>query len=149
MQKKSLTRIIALTFTFSTFVAAPAFAVVHCVKLAGLSGCSATFANNMSPDWAASCSDDVKIEGVSACSEMGRNIGETSNSITYAGDLFSNAQCWCKLTKPATSAWVFVRGFDDAMTCYESCNSACSDRNYLQEMAGGMEGSVSNEVTLK
>jgi hypothetical protein len=50
--------------------------------------------------------------------------------------------CWCKMTHPFSSRWVFFNAFASASSCVSNCARDCSNFVRFTAMRGGVFGSV-------
>ena len=78
------------------------------------------------------------IRGISACTnESGtKNIADTSKNFTLNEQ--SGEQCWCKMTGPEESAWVYTKGDGRAGGCARSCALECVSALRTEPMRGAM-----------
>ena len=90
------------------------------------------------------------IRGISAC--LSSNYGKSRGG--YVADLHDNNElviggekngehCWCKMTHPAASLWVFYGTYSSASDCAINCARDCGNsvRN-RSDMRSGLFGSV-------
>ena len=98
------------------------------------------------------------IRGISAClsSSHGKSRGgyvagltdtnpDTNETATVVGGETNGLYCWCKMTHPAASLWVFRNSYSSASDCANGCASDCG--NYARTFSGlraGLFGSVRN-----
>ena len=67
------------------------------------------------------------ISGIASCNEI---IGNDSSRV-YSGnqnDIKQGTQgryCWCRMTNPVRSAWIYNSARDSTDTCVERCASSC------------------------
>jgi hypothetical protein len=63
-----------------------------------------------------------RFSGISYCSDTsnGKSIGQKGDPGNYNG-----RSCWCMLTNPAVSAWVFRYNHNDEADCLNSCTNYC------------------------
>ena len=92
------------------------------------------------------------INGVAACLTSnydqvrgGAVAGLTDAGETVVGGELNGAHCWCKMTHPAASLWVFFYTYGSGSSCAGSCAYNCGYhvRN-RSGMRGGLFGSVRN-----
>lgn len=83
-------------------------------------------------DWVAECfqqttdTPSLRVFGIAACSnQSGTGYSDTSDKITASYNIDDNIHCWCKMTVPAVSSWVYTSGLGDYGTCVENCNTSC------------------------
>ncbi len=111
-----------------TTLGAPAFGVVQCVALNENTTCTGAYESGMS--WATTC-NSIQVEGVAMCgNEDGGVIGavsETTGVYTYDTLDNQNIHCWCKMTSPATSLWIYRPPmiFTDS-GCLSNCARLCA-----------------------
>lgn len=111
-----------------TTLGAPAFGVVQCVALNENTTCTGAYESGMS--WATTC-NSIQVEGVAMCgNEDGGVIGAVSETTgVYTSDILDNQNkhCWCKMTSPATSLWIYIPPmiFTDS-GCLSSCARLCA-----------------------
>ena len=90
------------------------------------------------------------IRGISAClsSDYGKSRGgyvadlHDNNELVVGGET-NGEYCWCKMTHPAASLWVFSDTFSSATVCANACASYCGTR--VRDHSGlrsGLFGSV-------
>jgi len=90
------------------------------------------------------------VRGISAClsSAYGKSRGgyvadlHDNNELVVGGET-NGEHCWCKMTHPAASLWVFARTYGSASDCARNCAYDCgySVRNH-SDMRSGLFGSV-------
>ena len=90
------------------------------------------------------------VRGISAClsSKYGQTLGgavadlHDNNELVVGGET-NGEYCWCKMTHPAASLWVFADTISSASFCAGSCASACGSIVRLYSgMRSGLFGSV-------
>ena len=104
-----------------------------------------------------------RIAGDATCLSVKEGLGRTSGRGAYYGTgdyskTFIEAEpglkgtdsdgndrkyCWCKMTHPVSSRWVFRNAIADSSTCASFCASGCGD--YVRNnsaLRGGVFGSV-------
>lgn len=96
------------------------------------------------------------IRGISAClsSNYGQSLGgyvaqlsdtnpDTNESARVVGGETNGLHCWCKMTHPAVSLWVFNVSYSSADECAGYCADGCGSRaRYSSALRGGLFGSV-------
>ncbi len=90
------------------------------------------------------------IRGISAClsSNNGKSVGGYiadlhDNGESVVGGETNGLHCWCKMTHPMVSPWVFHYSFSSADVCARSCAYDCSNSARVDSnMRGGLFGSV-------
>ena len=89
--------------------------------------------------------DYGRVNGIATC-----NSTQGMSATAYPEYNFDNnhassegVYCWCRMTSPVRSAWVYRTGANSASGCASGCASACSDgvRNN-SNYRGGMFGSA-------
>ncbi len=107
----------------------PAFAVTKCVKLSSSTTCSYVYSGSYVVDWKSNCTTSgtsIAISGISQCSSTsGSSAGQTATSLEISGGT-DDRYCWCKMTSPAVSSWVFSYDFGSASNCAVSCANNCA-----------------------
>ena len=90
------------------------------------------------------------VRGISAClsSKYGQSLGgavadlHDNNALVVGGET-NGEHCWCKMTHPAASLWVFRNTFSSASDCASSCAYRCGyDVQAYSAMRSGLFGSV-------
>ena len=117
-------------FLFGAIIALcpPASAVTKCVKLNSSTTCSSSSGEYGQSNWSATC-DGVSVQGVAFCgSQSGNSVGATTDAVTTSSTSDDNRHCWCKMTSPAVSRWVFSYAITSAGYCANSCAYSCADR---------------------
>ena len=138
-------KILTLT-AVGVILTVPAMAVVQCVQkpeyndhgeLDGIGGGAG------SADWTFETSN-VTFTGVAVCSSSVSIFGTYTalDSISMSETGSSNSYCWCKMTHPASSRWVF-RDSNSVSDCTSYCARNCGDfaRNFAA-LRSGLFGSV-------
>ncbi len=75
----------------------------------------------------------TKISGAATCNNITTNTNEgtatqgDSNVYLRASNDDTGPQCWCSLTGPITSWWVYYGAFSNADTCATGCTAACAN----------------------
>ena len=149
--KKSLYFACFCVFAFFT----PIFATPVCAKdsivtvvLDPSIGATGYVYNSEAWAWKANFSYGT-ITGISTCSSVAPTgvMGSTKTSAgtpldAVAGDL-SGKYCWCKMTHPMSSLWVFNGQSGDASACALYCTRDCGLRNQSgPAFRDGLFGSV-------
>ena len=85
-------------------------------------------------DWAATCTTNgvsTPISGIGICSSTsGSSTGQTATELDTSSTVDENLNCWCKMTSPAVSRWVFSRSTTSAGDCAWLCAHNCA--GYIQ-----------------
>ena len=80
------------------------------------------------------------VSGVAVCNDTGGTYGVSSNNEQYET---GGVKCWCKMTHPAVSRWVFHTSYSSAFECTSRCSLDCSARVcYDSVFRSGVFGSV-------
>lgn len=109
----------------------PAIAVTKCVNLNASAYCTA-MADDSQSNWTATCGN-VSIEGIGVCSaQFGSRGVSKSESISFNITALDNIHCWCKMTGPVVSQWVYADS-RDANYCASECAKYCA--KYIMEDA--------------
>lgn len=115
-----------------TIIAPPALAVTKCVALNNSSTtCTSDYSQYQGhTDWAATCTTNgasTPISGIGICSSTkGGSTGGTATELDTSYDVNENHNCWCKMTSPAVSRWVFNRSDLPASDCAQLCAYYCA-----------------------
>ena len=69
------------------------------------------------------------ISGIASCNDIfgtgyGKPYSGNQNNIT-AGYQDGQSNCWCRMTSPVRSAWVFRTTYESASNCATDCASIC------------------------
>ena len=112
--------------------AAPAHAVTKCVALNSSTRCTTDDSQyEYHTDWAATCTTNgvsTPISGIGICSSTeGGSIGQTATELDTSLTSDDNKYCWCKMTSPAVSRWVFRISSMSAGSCARFCAFHCAD----------------------
>ena len=104
-----------------------------------------------------------RIAGDATCLSVKEGLGRTGTMGAYYGtgdysktfievepglkgtdsDGNDRKYCWCKMTHPVSSRWVFSYARDDSSACASDCAANCGSRvHYYSAMRGGVFGSV-------
>ena len=83
------------------------------------------------------------IYGVAAClSVNGGSQGTINPDLDASGGEKEGGYCWCKMTHPASSRWVFVYSYS-ASECASKCAPYCSSTvRTSAALRGGLFGSI-------
>ena len=109
-----------------------AHAVTKCVAL---NSSSTTCTSNETQylnhtDWDATCKTNgvsTPISGIGICSSTGgasQYVTATELDTSYTDD--KNLYCWCKMTSPAVSRWVFNSSTTSVGSCAQMCAYRCA-----------------------
>lgn len=133
-------------FLFGAIIALcpPAMAVTKCVKQPSSSTCSNYSSERGQSNWSATC-DGVPVQGVAFCgSQDGGSIGATTTAVTTGTTDDSNKYCWCKMTSPAVSRWVFIAAQASPILCDYQCAAVCSNGVRIQSVLSAMFSNLSD-----
>lgn len=113
-------------------ITTPSFALVHCVALnPTTTTCSQTAVNPGEVNWSAACDTGnawLSIGGIGTCSNLrGFTVGTTADTLTTHSTASANQYCWCRLTSPAVSKWVFAATMTNGGMCQYNCASECAE----------------------
>ena len=82
------------------------------------------------------------VSGVAVCNDTGGTVNRASNSEQYET---GGVKCWCKMTHPAVSRWVFRNSYSSASVCATYCALGCGDDvRARSDFRSGVFGSVAN-----
>ena len=109
-----------------------AHAVTKCVALNDSTTCiSSPTQYQYHTDWAATCTTNgvsTPISGIGICSStMGTSTYATATELDTSSTADANVNCWCRMTSPAVSRWVFTASAPSAGDCAQSCTAACAE----------------------
>lgn len=102
-----------------------AFAVQKCVALTSSTDCTYVTTGYGQSNWTSQCGD-VTISGIAFCGSTSGSFGSTTNSVSTSTTSDSNVNCWCKMTSPAVSKWVWVAKSGTAGECLNVCAYSCA-----------------------
>ena len=107
-----------------------AHAVTKCVALNSSTTCTSNYNSYYNKtDWAATCTTNgvsTPISGIGVCSSTsGSSIGQTATKLDTSSTADENMYCWCKMTSPAVSRWVFPQLWSAVVTASD-CSSLCA-----------------------
>ena len=131
--------ILAGVFSVAIVQSQPAMAVTKCVALNSRSTtCLSDYSQyQYLTDWAATCTTNgvsTPISGIGICSSTdGSSTGQTATELDTSYTADKHLNCWCKMTSPAVSPWVFNLSFDSAGDCAHYCSWYCA--SVLQNFA--------------
>ena len=71
----------------------------------------------------------VSVKSADDGSSYNGGAAEPGDANTFAKMSFANTgdKCWCRMTGPITSWWMFVRTYDDNDACKSNCNTYCAN----------------------
>ena len=125
--------ILAGVFSVTIVQSQPAMAVTKCVALNSSTTCTSNYsAYQYHIDWAATCTTNgvnTPISGIGICSSTkGASSYATATELDTSSTADENLNCWCKMTSPAVSRWVFHDSTPSAGNCALSCAHRCAYR---------------------
>ena len=108
-----------------------AHAVTKCVALNSSTTCTSDpFQYEYHTDWAATCTTNgvsTPISGIGICSSTkGASQYATATELDTLSISDENLNCWCKMTSPAVSRWVFYGSTASAGVCARRCAYVCA-----------------------
>ena len=144
--KKSLYFACFCVFAFFTSVLAVSLCSrneVVTVVLDPTIGGSGSSYNNGAGAWKTNFSYGT-ITGISTCQSVkGSSMGDYSTEITANGGENNGQYCWCKMTHPMASRWVFSYDHGAAAGCQSNCTRDCGIYALRNEaLRVGLFGSV-------
>ena len=108
----------------------PATAVTKCVALGSNTTCSNNSGLTGTTNWSATCKTSngpsVPILGIGVCSNREGSDADTSAALNTSEDVTTHTHCWCRMTSPAVSDWVFAYTFYNANDCAWQCAFYCA-----------------------
>ena len=127
-----------------------AHAVTKCVAL-NSSSTTCTYENpgyNVA-DWTSTCTTNgvsTPISGTGICSSTkGASEFATATELRTSSTVDDNLNCWCKMTSPAVSRWVFRYSYSSAGACAELCVNACAHYVWVNaSLRSALFGSLSD-----
>ncbi|MBP3316196.1 MAG: hypothetical protein J6L70_01170 [Alphaproteobacteria bacterium] len=137
-------KILTITALCGIF-AVPAGAVQKCVALndgpdTDMNWCYNGGTNFGDVDWSNACDvftgATIGVSGVSACSD--RPGGEPIGALTVSDNATDNIYCWCMMTVPAVSWWVFAG--ENTTNCLHSCGYTCAE--YFADTDSGLRSVI-------
>ena len=110
-----------------------AHAVTKCVALNSSSTrCTYENTGDNVADWTSTCTTNgvsTPIKGIGICSaNAGSTSGATATGLEISSTADKNKHCWCKMTSPAVSRWVFYSSRASAGICAQLCANGCANR---------------------
>ena len=72
------------------------------------------------------------LSGIAVCNSTSGSWASATSTDFPTGT--SGVYCWCKMTSPATSAWVYLSGYSSASVCDSDCAHACG--GYVRSSSG-------------
>ena len=127
-----------------------AHAVTKCVALNN-SGttCTSDYSQyQRHTDWAATCTTNgvsTPISGIGICSSTeGASEYATATELDRSSTANDNKHCWCRITSPAVSRWVFIYSRMSAGECAHGCAHYCASRFQAAAFRSVLFGSLSD-----
>ena len=125
-------KIILAGAIFCAITTTGAHAVTKCVALNNSTRCTTDDSQyEYHTDWAATCTTNgvsTPISGIGICSSTsGSSIGQTATELDTSSTSDDNKYCWCKMTSPAVSRWVFCISSMSAGSCARYCAYYCAN----------------------
>ena len=71
--------------------------------------------------------DRVDLVGNSACVDYKGDVGQAADNQSYFTKPDDGEYCYCQMTGPETSAWMFADKTKDYKTCISDCAGVCGD----------------------
>lgn len=126
-----------------------AHAVTKCVALNSSMTCGYKSPGYNVADWTSTCTTNgvsTPISGIGICSaNAGSSEGATATELEISTTIDDNLNCWCKMTSPAVSRWVFYDSLSSARSCARNCADLCAARvQTLAAFRRAMFGSLSD-----
>ena len=108
-----------------------AHAVTKCVALNSSTTCTSDYEQyEYHANWAATCTTNgvsTPISGIGICSSTkGASQYATATELDTLSISDENLNCWCKMTSPAVSRWVFYGSTASAGVCARRCAYVCA-----------------------
>ena len=101
-------------------------------------------------DWAATCTTNgvsTPISGIGICSIVTptSQYDATATQLNTSSIVSDNKNCWCRITSPAVSRWVFLSSNTSAGDCAQACAYQCAEAiKRSQPFRYGLFGSLSD-----
>ena len=100
-------------------------------------------------DWAATCTTNgvsTPISGIGICSSTsGSSSGQTATELDRSSTSDNNKYCWCKMTSPAVSRWVYYTSITTGALCAQNCAYSCANTlRFNAVFRSAMFGSLSD-----
>ena len=105
-------------------------AVTKCVALDGSTTCTSDYSQyQYHTDWAATCTTNgvsTPISGIGICSSTQGSGYQKATELDTSSTGDDNGYCWCKMTSPAVSRWVFSNALSSGSYCAMNCANVCA-----------------------
>lgn len=112
------------TVIFGIVIVFSANAATKCVELKASSPCMGTPTAGKI-QWSLSC-NDVPLKGIGVCVSTEGNDGDTLENLDTVDAADANTHCWCQMTSPALSRFVFRGTYVSASSCSQACPYQCT-----------------------
>ncbi|MBQ0013405.1 MAG: hypothetical protein KBS86_02460 [Proteobacteria bacterium] len=76
--------------------------------------------------WGVTFSGYGQVKGISACTSTSGTLGVATDT-EFSNTTLTGGNCWCKMTSPATSRWVFYAADSGSGSCGRWCAYHCAD----------------------
>ena len=107
----------------------PATAVTKCVALDRYATCSNNSGLTGTTNWSATCKTSngpsVPVLGIGVCSNREGSDADTSAALNTSEDVTTHTHCWCRMTSPAVSNWVYYGQLNSGSECATRCSDLC------------------------
>ena len=80
-------------------------------------------------DWRASYTSGMYLRGVGICSNSSGSHGDTITTIYRHSTSSHNSHCWCKLTYPIESKFIYYKNYSSESECAQTCQINCTNLN--------------------
>ena len=67
------------------------------------------------------------VAGVSHCADFGGAVGTGRDVLSVASDVAENKHCWCRMSVPLLSRWVYSMEFASDLNCNKYCSAKCAE----------------------
>lgn len=85
---------------------------------------------NSAYDWrAADYTSGMYLRGVGICSNSSGSQGDTITTIYRYRTSSYNSHCWCKLTYPIESKFIYYKNYSSESECAQDCQISCANLN--------------------
>ena len=84
------------------------------------------------------------LSGIATCNSTSGSYGVAYPQYEFEQGT-SGVYCWCRMLRPARSAWVCLNAYSSASDCASYCASNCGNRvRFYADFRGGVFGSAGN-----
>lgn len=117
-----------------SFVVAAVFASGYCVRLDPKTVCSSTADCYNTSDCVVDCGG-VRVNLLARCVATGGTVDNTAtDNLELSANYADNQQCWCAITYPVASKWVFRYVYDaENWNCQTNCARGCRNAFIFNE----------------